>query len=295
MKKLSNLNMKKSSMIKFIRKIDYRKYLSIRNFMENHPFVKENMLFFRIIFVLLIILIIAISCFYTAFLSEEKVTTYFDLSEGNGNFRLTPDSFMRILYFPQKEDEMLLNLGFRNLGEDESAGFTFSYDERMKKKDDSFPEIFGVREILVKKEKDYTTRYYEIDFQEFETPRLIQKFSCRFFKDKLGDIELELHIYSSGDIFDDISLELLGSDLNFVSSFPKPDREFSSGIEYAYRPDDESFLYGILLKGYNPEIEKKFRVHYFIFGVLIAILSSLLATITFEILKEYARKVQARS
>jgi hypothetical protein len=291
MKKPSALKMKKSSMIKFMRKINYRKYLSIWNFTENHPFVKENSPFLIIIFILLIILILAIYYFYTAILSEEKVTTYFDLSEEEGNLRLMPNSNIEITYFPQEEDEVVFNFYFENLGKDKSAKFTISYDGRMKKKEgNSDSGILGVKEVEVEEEKNRTIRHYEVDFQEFEIPQLKQKFSCRLYKDKLGDIELRLEVRSSKPIFDNIVIRLQGIDFNFVSSLPEPDKELPLKIEYIYELDDESFFYGILLKGYNPGIEKEFRVYYFVFGVVIAVLSSLLATIAFEVLKEYIRK-----
>lgn len=83
--------------------------------------------------------------------------------------------------------------------------------------------------------------------------------------------------------------------MNFVSSFPKPDEEFPLGVRYSYKRDDENFLYGIMLRGYSPEIEKKLRMDYFIFGVVITIVASLLATMGFEIMREYIKEIQTKN
>lgn len=66
----------------------------------------------------------------------------------------------------------------------------------MEKKEDYIPEIFGVKEILFRKEGDYTIHYYEIDFKKCETPRFIEKYSCNLYADKSGDVRLKLSLYS---------------------------------------------------------------------------------------------------
>lgn len=116
--------MKKLSTVKSILEIGFRKKFNLRNLTKSHPFVKRNLLFLEITFILLFVLIVAISWFYISIVGEEEATTSIDLGGEYRSYKLTSDSFISILYIPQENDEILFNLGFENSGEDRLANFT---------------------------------------------------------------------------------------------------------------------------------------------------------------------------
>jgi len=99
--------MKKLSTIKSTIEIGFRKKFNLRNFTKSHPFVKRNLPFLEITFILLFILIVAICWFYISIIGEEKVTTSIDLGGEYRSYKLTSDSFISILYIPQKDDDIL--------------------------------------------------------------------------------------------------------------------------------------------------------------------------------------------
>lgn len=232
--------------------------------------------------------IILIGAFFYLFgiiLADEVTTTNVHISERSGNLRVTPDSKVTIRYVPGEQDEITFFLAFENLGGEQLAGFNIMYDGEMKNKD--IIDMRGIKEVSLRKLNGDTIRYYDVDFQKAKTAVFFQRFYCNMFRDKFGEVRLNLFLTGSDkEIFNDVPIYFVGIDqFNFERAHPMPEREYMHAIRYLYSVDNESFLNGIMLRGSNPAIERKFQVGLFIFGAIIAVSTSALTTLVIDSLR----------
>lgn len=261
--------------------------LPIRCFLGSHPFIKKHLIHLSIMFILLVALIATIDYYHIVLFGKEKTTTSVLVLRNKGSFTTIGNSFIKIEYFPGKEDGITFFFQFENLSknENEEGVFTIIYNGKMKKSK-SISTLVGVTEVSYEETADRTYRKYRIDFQPRQYPIFYQGFLSNLFKDKRGEVELHLGLLFLMNPLDStdipVSLERLDN-LNLEYIFPTPKERNPRFLSYIY---DESFPNEIMIRGNNPYIKRKFGETHFRFGVTIAILASLLGTLSIEVIKD---------
>ncbi len=230
----------------------------------------------NIMVIIFILLILCVTFFYIIILGNEEAVTYISFEGDAEKFVMTDNSYVRIRYIPDGNDEITYHLELRNLNESKEGQFSLAYNGKIKK-GKSFS--FGVEES----HNYLNTHYYSVDFNNSNFAYFDQTFYCNLFKDKMGDVRLNLDL---GNI-DNINVNFLGLD-NFKLhyTFPKPKEQYPHLLIYTYNYDRHDYFNGIYIEGNNPSIERKVKKIEFFFGVVIAILVSSLVAIGVEVFKE---------
>lgn len=230
----------------------------------------------KIMLILFILLILCITFFYIIILGNEKAVTYIKFEGDIDKFSITDRSYIKIRYIPDGNDEIIYYLELQNLNESKEGQFKLVYEGKIEKVNSY---SYGVEES----HKYLNNHYYSVDFKNDNYATFHQIFSCNLFKDKMGDVRLNLDL---GDI-DNINVNFFGLD-NFKLhyAFPKPKKQYPDSLVYTYNYDRHNHFNGFYIEGNNPLIERKAKQIEFFFGVVIAILVSSLVAIGVEVFKE---------
>lgn len=256
-------------------------------FFSKHSFVKKHLIHLSALIILSAALAGVISYFHAAISGEEIVVSSFSFFEaGSNHFRVTGDSYVAVHYIPGEADEIKFFLTFENLGEKEVVGFNIVCNGEMKNKASLSR---GVTEVDRAESEYETIHFYAVDFRSGGSPVLIEDFSCNLFEDKTGGVRLWLFLYDRNNLLSSNNIRIYfgGIDeFDLEYSFPKPEEESPHLVSYVYKSNDESFQEGIVLRGNNPNIQRKLQEIYFKFGVWIAILVSSLVALGVEVIRD---------
>jgi len=229
----------------------------------------------------------------TDFISDIK----FIKSAGSGGFKIKKNSSFNATYIQESEDKISILLRFKKELADENKSHILHliHNGNLNFTDDF---SIGVKEIFVEKMNDgRTKRRYEIDFTDYKKPVLHQEFKGNFFKENSFQVEASLKLWSGIDrVFDTMEVWITGLDKIVPSTiYPKPINMFPSEdfpvvSQFAYVKKTDIENYGIHIRGINPYAQGASKNKEFIYGVLIALLTSSLASIIIDLVRSITNK-----
>ena len=223
-------------------------------------------------------------------LSIYLIVRHFDVDATLDDFEINNNfSYIVISYAEKDLDEITFHLIFENQTNNKYSSFLVRYNGEMK---NIMSKSRGIKQVEQYTDNGATTIRYSANFENEKKVLFFETFSSNLFEDKNGDVKLNLFL--DNDILD---TKLIIKNLNDVTLdylYPEPTEKYPRLIIYerGIQNDDYDGLTEdlILLKGNNPFIETKSKKILFIFGVLIAILTSLISSLAIDYIKDKIKK-----
>lgn len=259
--------------------------------------------FVEIIVVLSIILFgIILTYHLIVFRNVDRITSieFYDFNE---SVKFTNGSKIDIQYVPGGEDKITFLLAFENLNKSKSANFSIAYEGKLERTEFPPNAYLNVKETGLNVIDGLTYRNYELDFTKADKPVLLDTFSGKFFDDNGGDVKFDLSLIQYGGTKNEINVVVTDpEDLEIGSVYPKPVDQDSGYTAFVYKIMlaqkiggltgfwfNQDITSKISIRGYNPDIGNERKETEFLFGVVIAIITSAIVSFIIDVLKDSPR------